>query len=201
MIWRQARYLHNRPDFDRTCARPWNPSGYAERVVEILRIDQEVPAELLASLRKRAIRYEALAVTHLNAGRRRGRMQRSGGQVLPFRVEVSRELRGFLVTLLSLGLVQKFLVKVNQQHVFHVCSSIVESNDRRRIDGVSDMPGRRVLDGSQLRDCPIFPGDSPEDACLAGVVGLMERDYSQKRADSLIRVATGRKWRWRAQTL
>jgi hypothetical protein len=42
------------------------------------------------------------------------------------------ELRVFDVTLLSLGLAQALLVKINQQHVFHVVASVLKSNRNAR---------------------------------------------------------------------
>src|SRR5437867_1297176 len=121
---RQARDLYHRPDLDRALARHRNPCRDADRVVEIPGIDKVVAPQLLARLRERAVGHKPFALAHLYAGGRRRGMQRVGGQVLPARVKVLRKLSGFLVTLLPLGFAQGLLVKVDQQHVFHVCSSI-----------------------------------------------------------------------------
>src|ERR1700687_4839374 len=121
---RESRYLDTRPDFDGAFAGPRNPGGDAYRLVEILGVNHEEAAELLARLRKRTVGHEPLAITHPDAGCRRDWVQRSRGQILPVRVKILRELSGLHVTLLPLGLVQGVLVKVNQQHVFHLCASI-----------------------------------------------------------------------------
>src|SRR5438034_1339335 len=125
---RQACYLHYRPDFDGADTCPWNPCGDADRLVEILGVDQEVAAELFARLRERTIGQQPFAVAHPDAGRRRRWVQRVGGQILPTRVKLLRELRRLPVTLLPLGFAQGLLVAVNQQHVFHVSASTSKSN-------------------------------------------------------------------------
>ena len=51
--------------------------------------------------------------------RRRRGMKRRGGQVLPRGMELVRELGGFPIALLALGIVERVLVSVDQQHVFH----------------------------------------------------------------------------------
>ena len=69
-----------------------------------------VSAELFARFRKRTVGHQPLALAHPHAGRRRCRMQRSGSQILPARVEVLRELHGLHVALLPLGLVHCLLI-------------------------------------------------------------------------------------------
>src|SRR6266568_5021576 len=128
---RQACDLHYRPDFDGAGACRWNPCGDADRLVEILGVDQEVAAELLARLRERTIGHEPFAVAHPDAGRRRRWVQRVGRQILPARVKVLRELRRLPVTLLALAFAQGLLVTVNQQQVFHVSASTRKSNGER----------------------------------------------------------------------
>ena len=49
-------------NFDGTLARHRNFFGNADRLVEILGIDQEVAAKLFASLRERTIGHEAFSV-------------------------------------------------------------------------------------------------------------------------------------------
>jgi len=46
------------------------------------------------------------------------------------RLEFSRELRGLPVALLPLGIIQRLLVTVNQQHVFHLIDSIRAERER-----------------------------------------------------------------------
>ena len=59
----------------------------------VLGVDQEVAAELFARLRERAVGHQPFAVAHPDAGRRRRRVQRGGGQILAARLELLRELR------------------------------------------------------------------------------------------------------------
>src|SRR5437899_12186879 len=67
---RQARYLHDRPDFHGSLACSRNPCGDADRLVEILGVDQEVAAELFARFRERTVGYKRFAVAHAHAGGR-----------------------------------------------------------------------------------------------------------------------------------
>src|SRR5712692_8135865 len=69
-------------------------------------------------------------LTKRSTSRRRRRVQRGAGQVLPARRELLRELQLLLVDLLSRAQAQLVpgLVKVNQQHVLHVGHSISKSN-------------------------------------------------------------------------
>src|SRR5205085_11527657 len=101
-----------------------NPPGDGDRLVEIPGVDQEVAAQLFARLRERAVGDEPLALADADAGRRRRGVQRGGGEKLPGRVELVRQLRRLPVTLLPLGLVQGLLVPVDQQHVAHAFASI-----------------------------------------------------------------------------
>jgi hypothetical protein len=67
-LGRQARDLHDRPDFDGAQACPWNPCGDADRLVGILGVDQELAAELFVRLRERSVGDERFAVAHPDAG-------------------------------------------------------------------------------------------------------------------------------------
>src|SRR5205823_10748546 len=67
---RQVRDLDDRPDFDCAPARPRNPRGDGDRLVEIPGIDQEVAAQLFARLRERAVGHQPLALADPDAGRR-----------------------------------------------------------------------------------------------------------------------------------
>jgi hypothetical protein len=122
---RSARSLDDLPDLDGPPARHRNPLGDGDRLVEDLGIDQEEAAKLIPRLRKRADGDEALAVAYPDAGRRRRRPQRGGRQILPGRIELVGELRGFPVTLLPLGLVQGVFISVDQQHISHEVASIL----------------------------------------------------------------------------
>src|SRR4030065_235944 len=146
LLRRQARDLHDRPDFDGAFARARYPPGDGDRLVEVYRVDQEVAAQLLAGFREGAVGDHPLAVTHPDAGRRRHRRQGIGGQILAVRLELVRELRRLLVAVLPLGIGPCLLVRVDQQHVFHRSPSILTSfgggGDRHRI--VSNRRSSRV---------------------------------------------------------
>ena len=122
LIRGQARDLPHRPDFDGADARPWNPSSDADRIIQILGIDQKVAGDLLARLDERPVGHEALSVADPDDGSGRRRMQRRSAQIFLVGVELVRELHGFLKHLLPLGLAERpedFFIVVNQQHVFH----------------------------------------------------------------------------------
>jgi hypothetical protein len=55
LIGRQARNRYDQLDFDGAQACPWNLCGGADRLVEILGVDQELAAELFARLRERPV--------------------------------------------------------------------------------------------------------------------------------------------------
>src|SRR5712691_8035687 len=123
--------------FDGAHARRWNPSGDRERVVEILGLDQVIPAELLARLREGTVGQEPFLVAYPNARRRRGRVQLGSGHVVAARPDLLRELPVFLVHLLPLGLAHPgphLLLVVNQQHVFHRAPPWVNRAAGGRID-------------------------------------------------------------------
>ena len=73
-VGRQARDLHDRPDVDGAQACPWNLCGGADRLVDILGVDQELAAELFARLRERPVGDERFTVAHPDADRRRRRV-------------------------------------------------------------------------------------------------------------------------------
>src|SRR5213078_3060622 len=64
---RQTSDLRHWPYFNSSDARSGNPRSDVNRFFEIFCIDQEVAAELLAGLGKRAVRDHAFAVADLNA--------------------------------------------------------------------------------------------------------------------------------------
>src|SRR5262249_59152242 len=97
----QARDLPHWPDLDRSDARSWNPSSDADRLVEILGMDQEVTGDLLARLHERAVGHEAFAVADPNDRRRWCRLQRRSTQIFPVGVDLGRLLDRFLKPLLS----------------------------------------------------------------------------------------------------
>jgi hypothetical protein len=94
---RPARDLHDRPDFDGAHACPWNTCGDADRVGEIVGVDPGGAAERFAGLREQPGGDERFAVTHPDAGRRRRRLQRVGGQIRPTSLELMRERHGLRV--------------------------------------------------------------------------------------------------------
>jgi hypothetical protein len=69
LISGQARDLLHRPDLDGPFARHGNPCGNADRLVEILCLDEEVAAQLFPRLREWTIGHEPFAVAHPDAGR------------------------------------------------------------------------------------------------------------------------------------
>src|SRR5213593_760458 len=124
LVRRQIRQLNHRPDFDGAAPRHGDLRGDGDRFVAILRVHQEVSAQLLLGLREGTVGHHAFALAHPNTGRRRGRLQRRGGEVLAGRSELVRQLRGLAVTPLALRLVQRLFVQVNEQHVSHEYASI-----------------------------------------------------------------------------
>src|SRR5215510_14478261 len=110
---RQARNLDYRPHLNGAFARRGNPAGNADRLVEIVCLDEEVAARLYTRFRERTIGHKPFAVADPNTGRHRCWMQRVGGQVLPTRMNLFSELCGFRVALLSLGFTQRLFVMIN----------------------------------------------------------------------------------------
>src|SRR5262249_18362357 len=66
---RQPGQLDHRPDFNRTPPRSRDPRGNVHRFVEILRLNQVVPAELLPRFRERTVGHQTFPVSHPDAGR------------------------------------------------------------------------------------------------------------------------------------
>src|SRR2546426_6952421 len=124
LIGRQVRYVNDRPDLDRAATGHGNPRRDGDRLVEIARIDQEIAAQLLLGLRERTDGHYPFALAYPDAGRRGGRLERGGGEILARGAELVRQLRGLAVAPLPLALTQGLLVKVDQQHVPHECASI-----------------------------------------------------------------------------
>src|SRR2546426_7268652 len=124
LIGRQVRYVNDRPDLDRAATGHGNPRRDGDRLVEIARIDQEIAAQLLLGLRERTVGHYPFALAYPDAGRRGGRLERGGGEILARGAELVRQLRGLAVAPLPLALTQGLLVKVDQQHVPHECASI-----------------------------------------------------------------------------
>src|SRR5260370_16552 len=112
--------LHYRTHFDRTELRARNPRRNGDRLIDILRLDQVVSAELLLGLREWAVSHHRLAVAHANRGRSRNRLERRAALVLPRLGEVLGESHVLLKELLLRLLGQLFcLAVINQKHVFH----------------------------------------------------------------------------------
>src|SRR5438132_14109625 len=80
----QARDLHDRADFDGALGRGRNALGDADRLVEVLGVDDIEAAELLAGLGEGAVGDERLAFANPDTGRSRDRVQRGGRHVLAF---------------------------------------------------------------------------------------------------------------------
>ena len=70
-----------------------NPAGNADGLVQVLGVDQEIAAKLLARLGEGTVRDQPLAVAHAHARSRRDRLQRGGRQVLAVRVELRGRTR------------------------------------------------------------------------------------------------------------
>src|SRR5437867_5324279 len=124
LIGRQIRYVNDRPDLDRAATGNANPRGDGNRLVEIAGTDQKVAAQLLLGLRERTVGHHPFALAYPDAGRRGGRLERGGGEILARGTELVRQLCGLAVTPLPLALTQGLLVEVDQQHVSHQCASV-----------------------------------------------------------------------------
>src|SRR5207253_7752248 len=109
LIGRQVRDVNDRPDLDRAATGHGNPRRDGDRLVEIARIDQEVAAQLLLGLRERAVGHYPFALAYPDAGRRGGRLERGGGEILTRGTELVCQLRRLAVTLLSLDRTQGLL--------------------------------------------------------------------------------------------
>src|SRR5262249_3038124 len=141
--------------FDRPGAGQGDASGDGNSLVDVLRVDEEVAAQLLPRFRKGPVGHERLAIADADAGRRRRELKRRGSQVLACGVELVREVGGFTITLLALRLTEGVLVSVDQQHVFHDVSPVMSSAHREARAGrnamvttVSDGMGTRWDSGS-----------------------------------------------------
>src|SRR3989441_415708 len=116
-------HLHDRPNLDRA-AHPHrrDPRGDGDGLVEVLRLHDEVAAELLLRLGERAVRRDRLAVLAPHGGRRAGRLQRIARQEGTLLTDIVDELAVLLVdgAPLRLGhLGHLGLLVVDQQHVAH----------------------------------------------------------------------------------
>src|SRR4030095_1379284 len=103
---RPARVFHQRSDFDRADTNPWDSRGDTDRLVEILRLNEKISAELFARLREPTVRDEPFAVAAPDAGCRRRWVQRGSVEILPARVELVRELYRLGAHPLLLGLAE-----------------------------------------------------------------------------------------------
>src|SRR5262245_10177964 len=84
----QPHDLPHRPDFYRSDARVRNPSSDADRLVEILGMDQKVAGDLLARLHERTVGHETFAVADPHDGRRRRLLQGRSAQIFPVGVKL-----------------------------------------------------------------------------------------------------------------
>src|SRR5688572_4617594 len=88
---RQAGDLQHRSDFNSSVFSNRNTFSDLHCFVEIMRIDQVITTELLASFRKRTIRDQTLSVADAHAGRSCDRMQWPSGEILPLCAQFAGE--------------------------------------------------------------------------------------------------------------
>src|SRR5579863_7762435 len=123
----QSRKIEDGPDFDGALPGSGNPRGDPDRLVEILGLDEEESAQLLAGLGKRAIGHPALALADADARRGRHGMKRRSPLAAPRGTELVAEPGRFGEAALPLALGPAPLVAVDQQHVFHDSSCAAPS--------------------------------------------------------------------------
>src|SRR5579872_3046602 len=127
---RQILDLDDWTDLHDPFASSGNSGRNADGFIEIIGVNHEEAAELLASFCKRAVGDEALALANADAGGGGDGLQGRGGQKLTLGVEVVGQRGGLHVARLPGGIVEKLLVLVNQKQVLHIGSSTGESNGK-----------------------------------------------------------------------
>src|SRR5205823_14253853 len=85
---RQTGNFHHRPDLDGSETGCGNSFRNTDRLIEILRIDQVIPAELFTSFGEWPIRYEPFALAHTDTCGRRNRVQRRRTQIFTGRIKI-----------------------------------------------------------------------------------------------------------------
>src|ERR1700686_1595545 len=83
LIRRQARNFHDGPNFNGSPAPCRDPPGNTDCLVEVLGVDQEVAAQLVASLREWTVGHQPFAVANADTRRRGCWVERPGAQILP----------------------------------------------------------------------------------------------------------------------
>src|SRR5262249_43461608 len=127
---------HNWPHFDRAAFRPWNISRDLGCFINIVRLDQIVPAELFLGLGKRPVGDHRFGVpdAHRLGGGCGLKGVASLNRVGELFTEHSESL-SFRTLLLGAQGGPTLLLAVNQQQKFHsVVSFIASTPDRREID-------------------------------------------------------------------
>src|SRR5215469_5637426 len=114
--------LHDRADFDRSIARAGDLRGNGNRLIEVLRIDQVVAAELFLGFGKRAVGDERFAVADAHRGRSFSPLERVSSAILPGCLKILGELHVFAEDGLVFGrrnFAGLSLASINEQDVFH----------------------------------------------------------------------------------
>src|SRR6266496_5179228 len=115
-------HLHDRSDLDRARPRGRNAPRDRGRLVQVLRVDDVVAAELLARLREGAVGRQGFAVADPDGRRGRDRLEGVAGQVFPALLDARGEGAVLLVDGALVLLVEGLpvhLTVVNQKHVSH----------------------------------------------------------------------------------
>src|SRR5579871_3196669 len=99
----QLFQLDDRANFDGALARARNATGDGDGFVEILDVDQEESAELLARFRKGAVGDRAFAFADADAGGRGNRLEWRSRHELPSGLQLTRQIARFAVAALALG--------------------------------------------------------------------------------------------------
>src|SRR6266542_2541814 len=121
ILWLR-RHLHDRSDLDRARPRGRNACRDRGRLIQVLRVDDVVAAELLARLREGAVGRQGFAVADPDGRRGRDRLEGVAGEVFPALLDALGEGTVLLVDGALVLLVEGLpvhLTVVNQKHVSH----------------------------------------------------------------------------------
>src|SRR6266545_2275810 len=122
------RHFHDRADLDRARPRRGDTCRDRRRLVQVLRIDDVVAAELFAGLGEGAVGRQRLAVADADGRGGRNRLERVAGAVFPALLDAFGESPVLLVDGAFVLLVEGLPVHlpvVNQKHVSHRFSPFV----------------------------------------------------------------------------
>src|SRR5215472_6710584 len=127
--------LDDGPDFNRAETHGRNPRSNGDGLVEIFGFDQEISAELFAGLGEGSIGQEPFAFTHPDACSCRRWMQLGARHVMAAGPDLLAKLHvlphdSLLFCLGELG--PNLRVVINEHHVFHLNTSVSESNGDRQ---------------------------------------------------------------------